>query len=303
MNSVAIRRRVASSGFARLAALPVRARRVVGYNVQVIRQSARWLIHSREHTNFTYNLTALNQEQLAWFVSTVADIDVAQARRYLAEIEQDEELRAHVAHGTDASNRRGIADREARYGRRSGWYALVRALAPRWVIETGTDKGLGSCVLAAALLRNGSGRLITVDINPESGYLLRGPYRTVADVRIGNSLDVLRGLDHDVDFFLHDSDHSPRYERSELDAVGPHLSPRAVVLSDNCEVTNELASWAERTGRHFMYFAERPADHWFPGGGIGVALHRPRRLPVSPVESQVDWWTDAEEREGSATAG
>ena len=39
------------------------------------------------------------------------------------------------------------------YGRRLGWYALVRALKPRTVVETGADKGLGSCVLAALRLR------------------------------------------------------------------------------------------------------------------------------------------------------
>jgi hypothetical protein len=285
MDPVAIRRRLAASRAARLAALPVRLRRVVGHNARVLRQSARWLLLSREHTNFTYNLTTLNQEQLAWFVSTVAGVDVGQARGYLAELERDEDLRAHVARGTAASARRGIADPEARYGRRGGWYALVRALRPSWVVETGTDKGLGSCVLAAALLRNGSGRLLTIDVNPESGYLLSGPYRTVTDVRIGDSLDVLRGLDHEVDFFLHDSDHTASYERAELQAVAPHLSPHAVVLSDNCEVTDELARWAERTGRQFHYFAEQPADHWFPGGGIGIAVRRRPPVPGGPREA------------------
>ncbi len=39
------------------------------------------------------------------------------------------------------------------------------------------DKGLGSVVLAAALLRNAAeghpGRLTSLDINPEAGYLAR----------------------------------------------------------------------------------------------------------------------------------
>jgi hypothetical protein len=43
------------------------------------------------------------------------------------------------------------------------------------------------------------------------------------------------------------------------------------VLSDNAHATYALMTWAEATGRQFSYFAEQPADHWYPGGGIGLA--------------------------------
>ena len=33
--------------------------------------SARWLVTSREHHNYTYDLTALNRDHLAWFVAAV----------------------------------------------------------------------------------------------------------------------------------------------------------------------------------------------------------------------------------------
>lgn len=244
------------------------------HNARMAAASVRWLVRSREYTNLTYDLTPLNREHLAWFVAVVTDVHIAEIRAYLDEVESDTTLREHIRTGTRESARRGIADPEARYGRRVGWYALVRALRPSHVVETGTDKGLGSCVLAAALQRNGSGQLTTIDINPESGYLIKLPYRTVIERRVGDSLETLAQLESPVDLFLHDSDHSPDYEAAEYDAVAPNLTDLAVVLSDNAHVTNKLATWAERNGRKFLFFDERPAAHWYAGGGIGLALPR-----------------------------
>lgn len=269
-----LRTRILASPVARIAAFPKRTVAVVKANGRLLRVSARWLFSSREHTNYTYDLTALNRRHLAWFVANVACIDIGTARGYLDEVLGDDALKRHIADATRTSPRRWLADSSALLGRRIGWYALVRARKPRHVVETGTDKGLGSVVLAAALLRNGSGRLTTIDNNPASGYLISGTYASVVDRIIGDSVSTLTALS-DVDFFLHDSDHSPAYERREIETVAGVLTDDALVLSDNAEQTDELAHWAERTGRRFAFFDERPADHWFEGVGIGVAYHYP----------------------------
>ncbi|MFL6153809.1 MAG: class I SAM-dependent methyltransferase, partial [Ornithinibacter sp.] len=182
-----------------------------------------------------------------------------------------DELRAHVRGVTAASSRRGLADRTVRFGRRVGWYALVRSLRPEHIVETGTDKGLGSVVLAAALLRNGTGRLTTLDVNEESGYLVTGRYGAVVDRVVGDSVHELSGMTDKVDLFLHDSLHTFEYETAEFGAVEPLLRPGAVVLSDNAHDSDALSTWAEATGRTFSFFDERPAGHWYPGDGIGAA--------------------------------
>jgi hypothetical protein len=33
-----------------------------------------------------------------------------------------------------------------------------------------------------------------------------------------------------------------------------------------------LAEFSERSGRRFVFFSERPKDHWYPGAGIGIPL-------------------------------
>jgi hypothetical protein len=284
MDEEQIRRRIAASRLAPLAALPTRIRMVARYETEMLGRSARWLLRSREHTNLTYHLSDLNREHLAWFVATVATISAENARAYMAELEDDKTLAAHICCAIAISSRHGLADAEARYGRRLGWYALVRAFRPEHVVETGTDKGLGSCVLAAALLRNETGRLTTIDINPAAGYLIQPPYSDVVDLRVGDSLDVLRGLDRPVHMFVHDSDHSPTHEAAEFAAITPHLAPEALVLSDNAHGSAELPRWAEAQKRPFLFFREEPAAHWYPGGGIGAA-GAPRSLPWSAFDS------------------
>ena len=74
--------------------------------------------------------------------------------------------------------------------------------------------------------------------------------------------------------FLHDSLHTYDYETSELAAVGPNLRPDAIVLSDNAHDSSALSDWAERTGRHYLFFKEQPRHHWWPGDGIGAAWEK-----------------------------
>jgi predicted O-methyltransferase YrrM len=259
------------SPLAPVAAFPFRFAATARGALRQIGAGGRWLVTSRENTNYTYDLTPRNREHLAWFVANVAGIDVAEARGYLTEIETDAALAEHVATATRESPRRWLADSKARFGRRVGWYALVRALKPAVVVETGTDKGLGTLVLAAAIMRNGTGRLTTIDINPASGYLITGDYATVTERIIGDGVATLATLS-DIDFFIHDSDHSSEYEAREFEAITTHLSKKGLVLSDNSHSSDSLPKWAEKNRRHFTFFDERPERHWYDGAGIGASL-------------------------------
>jgi predicted O-methyltransferase YrrM len=276
VDATKIRRAIARTPLAPVAAFPKRLLRVAKHDAKVLKVSAKWLVTSREHHNYTYDLTRLSKEHLAWFVSVVCDVPVTDVRRYFKEIETDRALRGHIEAATAASARRGLADRKVRFARRIGWYAMVRARRPQHIVETGVDKGLGTCVLAAALLRNAAdgqpGRVTSLDINPEAGYLARAqPWADVVDLVIGDSITTINALDRPVDLFLHDSDHSVEHERREFEAVEPKLAEGALLLTDNVTVTSVLSAHAERTGRRFLAYRETPAKHWFPGDGIGVA--------------------------------
>ena len=235
----------------------------------------RWAQRSRETTNFTYDITDINLGQLAGWVSVIAGCSLQQACQWMEELRHDESLREHLNQITASASYAITADLNMGYGRRLGWYALVRALKPLTVVETGVDKGLGSCVIAAALLRNRAeghpGRYLGTDINPQAGWLFQGEYRKAGEILYGDSIDSIQHLEGPIDLFINDSDHSADYEEREYACIAPKLSPSAVVLGDNAHVTDKLYQFAVATGRRFLFFSEKPADHWYPGAGIGAA--------------------------------
>ena len=239
----------------------------------------QWTQRSRETSNFTYDLNELNLGQLAGWVSAISGCSLHQTRQWMDELRYDTDLRQHLNQRTVMAADAIVADLDMGYGRRIGWYAVVRALKPRTVVETGVDKGLGSCVLAAALLRNRAeghqGQYFGTDINPQAGWLFQGPYREAGEILYGDSIESLERMQSPIDLFINDSDHSAEYEEREYACITSKLSNSAVVLGDNAHVTDKLYQFAVSSGRRFLFFSEKPADHWYPGAGIGAAWGQP----------------------------
>ncbi len=234
---------------------------------------ARWVRQDTEDTNFYYAVTPLNRLHLAHMVSIVAGAAVETVLSLFAEIEEDAALRAHLEVGSKTHIGR---DTRVAYGRRIGWYALARLLKPRVVIETGVDHGIGACMLSSALLRNAAegtpGRYFGTEIRREAGFLLAGAYAQVGTVLYGDSIQSLAQFAEPIDLFINDSDHSADYEYREYKTIAPKLGPHAVILGDNCHGSDSLPRFSRETGRPFLFFAEEPAEHWYPGAGIGFSL-------------------------------
>jgi hypothetical protein len=139
VDSSELRRTIARTRLAPLAAFPARLRRVARHDVRVLRASARWLVTSREHHNYTYDLTPLSREHLAWFVATVCEAPVTQVRAWFDEIESDEGLRTHleqataapsVTHGASAGTRSCARAGRGTSSRRGSTRAWAAAYSP-----------------------------------------------------------------------------------------------------------------------------------------------------------------------------
>jgi predicted O-methyltransferase YrrM len=260
------------------------------YRVTLLRRPVPWLrfvFFDRETTNFTYDIE--NEDELMHFVADALGRPIEEVARYVGEVRDDAELRSTLTrrlHGSPMHND------TPRFGRRVGWYCLVRALKPRLIIETGTADGLGTALLARALERNAAegepGRLLSLDIDEHAGWLLDEDLRRHAELIIGDSAETLpaslRG--EEVDLFIHDSAHTVEHERLELELALQHASPRLVLVSDNAHATSVLRDLARDHGLEYRFFRERPRRHFYPGAGIGLALtpvrvrpSRPSRLP------------------------
>jgi len=235
-----------------------------------------WFENSKEQANFTYHLTEHNESQLAGLVDVVTGCGIGKALEYVAELKSDAGMVDHVNRMTLNSPQRAYADLNQGYGRRLGWYALVRALKPRVVVETGVEKGLGSCVITSALLRNrteGSpGRYFGTDIDRQAGCLFTEPYASAGRILYGDSIESLSRLDETIDLFINDSDHSVAYESREYLTVHGKLSPHAIILGDNSHASPALFEYASHHGKRYLFFAEKPRDHFYPGAGIGVCF-------------------------------
>lgn len=259
-----------------IALIVFRALRVAPSLGQNLWNVMKWLINSNETTNLTYDLDQSNIRHLACLISNVLDLEYSTVMGYFDELQQNDHLKQHIVEATERSDRAMMADREARFGRRMGWYAIARALKPKVIVETGVDKGLGACMLAAALIKNReeghAGKYFGTDINPAAGYLLSGEYAEMGEILYGDSIESLTRFDYTIDMFINDSDHSAEYERNEYLVVANKLSKNAIILGDNSDITDELLDFSLATGRHFVFFSEKSKGHWFAGGGIGISF-------------------------------
>lgn len=241
-----------------------------------LRQIFGWLFTSREDTNFTYNLTPDNKLYLANMISAISGASVEVIQNLFREVETDDMLRQHILTKTRAAPYRIVADNRVEFGRRLGWYALVRLLKPGVVIETGVDKGLGAVLLCSALLRNRAegkpGRYFGTDIALKAGYLLSEQYAEVGQILYGDSIESLQQFTEPIDLFINDSDHSANYEYDEYETIISKLAPMGIILGDNAHVTSKLAQFSGKYNRRFLYFQEVPQDHWYPGAGIGFSF-------------------------------
>jgi predicted O-methyltransferase YrrM len=240
------------------------------------RQAVRWAFTSKEYYNHSYHLTTLNRQYLASYISVVSGHELAAVEKYISELENDRALRDTLEQRTRVNRDRHNCDVEPRYGRRVGWYALIRVTKPRVVVETGVDRGLGTAVIAAALKRNTEegfpGTVFATDIMPDCGHLLTEPYKSFCRVLLGDSVETLKQFKEPVDIFLHDSNHHPEYEWAEFLAIEPRLHPTSLVLSDNSQQTSKLREFAQKIGKAFLFFQDVPKDHWWPGDGIGAVF-------------------------------
>ncbi len=236
-----------------------------------------FLLFDKELSNFTYDLSKLNIEELIDFLSKTLNVPSDIVRSCVEELESDSELRSSLE---QRLRQRKDRNNKARYGRRIGWYSVARIIKPSLIVETGTHDGLGSSILARALYRNKlegyPGLLITFDIDKSAGWLL--------DPDLGNDFSViiedtrialdkyLKGLR--VGFFIHDSDHRYEHETFELETVSKYLSEGAVIISDNAHGSTAMKDFSRTHHLEFALFREQPIKHFYPGGGIGLLLYR-----------------------------
>ena len=252
----------------------LRMRTVLSYYSETLKIAIRWVFAKTETDNFYYSLKHRNLNDLISVVSFVTGDSFLTIQKYIEEINSNSRIQRRIEDSWKSNA--GMADAKVGFARRVGWYAVIRSIKPKLVVETGVSHGVGALVICAALERNQEegipGKYLGTDINPEAGSLILKEFKSFATILVGDSLDSLRTLREPIDLFINDSDHSAEYEKSEYEAIKKLLTKEALILGDNSHVTEELRDFSHRNDRNYLFFGEKPDKHWYPGAGIGFSF-------------------------------
>ena len=183
-----------------------------------------------------------------------ADLRYSELMRYRRELLDDREFQGHFA--------RCLADVPYTHAGLPKLYAVVRALKPAVIVETGVASGMSSAHILRALAANGSGTLHSIDLpNVQQGSVLpqgrtsgwivppslRGPWRLhIGDTR--ELLPALLGSLDRVDLFLHDSDHSYESMSFEFEQAYPKLAPGGLLMSDDVHLHTAWRDFCVKQG-------------------------------------------------------
>jgi predicted O-methyltransferase YrrM len=262
-----------SSKAGRWPLIPYRLKDAIGRYWPSLKHIPLWLLKSSEISNFTYDTTDESKQCLASTVSMITGCKPEQVLNYVAELDNDTELKEYV---TERMLREHdfTCDLRSKPGKRIAYYVLVRALKPNVVVEVGVDKGFGTCIIAAALKRNAiegtSGKVYGVDRNPNAGYLFRFPYDRYGSLVVSDGTAFADVVSEHIDLLINDAIGEADHEEQYLELVKNKLSGGAVIVS--VWHTGSLMRFAWSTARQYIVFRETPKDHWYPGATIGLAF-------------------------------
>ena len=131
-------------------------------------------------------------------------------------------------------------------------WCLIRHMRPKKVVETGVAHGVTSRCILEALEKNGDGHLWSIDLPPVDRFWRRQIGAAVGD-RFSDRWSYIAGSSRrrlpkllsslgKIDLFIHDSPHSERNVRFELDRAWAAMAANGALVVDDIDV-----SWGFRS--------------------------------------------------------
>jgi hypothetical protein len=126
-------------------------------------------------------------------------------------------------------------------------WCIARHLRPERVVETGVARGITTRFILAALDRNGTGTLCSIDLPPQGKPGLHRQIAVAVPSRLRDHWTYVQGSSRrrlpgvlsrlaPIDLFVHDSRHTERNLRFELDRAWAALRPGGMLVADDIDV-------------------------------------------------------------------
>lgn len=259
--------------FNRIIMLIVKMRILYFYHRSTIKHALKWTLNRREISNFLYDLTDKNYLDLMHFTINLTNSDFCTVKTYFEEFKSEISPKILAKANFPVNESYGL-------GRRIFWYSVVRILKPLNILESGVENGLGALVIWHAMEKNRKegfdSNYIGVDIDSNSGKFIKDLISDNFTLVISDSINFIRETKETFDLYINDSNHSSEYEYQEYLAIKDKLNIVSKIISDNSHSTDSLARFALELNVPYNLFLEKPKNHWYPGGGIGVLELSPK---------------------------
>lgn len=238
-------------------------------------QRLAYILLDPELESYSYDL--LDEGQLIRELAAALGRPAEELAGYAAETRTDPELNAslrrHIRWRMEAKRRMPL-------GSRLAWYVATRALKPELVAETGIHMGLGSLTLLRALQRNREdghpGELISFDVNPRAGILVREQLREGWHRVIGNTTETLAGTlsGRPVGILFQDTQHTEENQRFEFGIALANAAPALMLVDCSGGHAPALEQLCEERGGSYHRAPMRSRSHIHPGGEFRFGLFR-----------------------------
>lgn len=227
----------------------------------------RLLINLKERLRFfrsnpSYSIRSLVRELTLAderFLGLVTDCSAGRISRFLEEPFGDAEFAEHIRQTRNILGRAAISTADLYAKKVLIQYAIVRALKPELMVETGIANGVSSSYLLLAMQKNCKGHLHSVEIDRSNvlldgrdpGWIVPESLRLRWSIHMGPSEvilpDLLKGLPP-LDIFIHDSLHTYEHMKLEFGLALPYLRPGALLLADDATWNSAFSEFADKIG-------------------------------------------------------
>lgn len=211
--------------------------------------------------NPVYALRSLGRELVFaddLFLARITGVSARGIRAYLREPVNTPDFARHLRAAEDTFRRLALESADLYAKKVLLQYAVVRALSPDRIVETGVANGVSTAHILLALHRNGKGVLHSVEIgNPAflpqgraAGWFVPDWLRDRWQLHLGDARQVLPELLNRLpalDIFVHDSLHTYDHMLWEFRTAFPCIRPGGVVLADDALWNSAFSDFADET--------------------------------------------------------